>query len=129
MLGVSEQQKIRQPGGKKLRLSQLSRLFMETIQDLKKQLDGLVSSIENEDVENKELIAHKYVLVGIHAHTERFKLENKIQASIQKLTLKKQYRLYQSIESLLEKKAHELTAKEMFMKIKECQDLVNEYAT
>ncbi len=102
---------------------------METIQDFKKRLDGLVSSIDNEDAENKEFISHKYVLVGNHSHTERCKLEYKIQDSIQKLAFKKQHRLYQLIESLLEKKAHELTAKEMFTKIKECQDLVNEYAS
>ena len=102
---------------------------METIHDLKKRLDGLLSSIEDECVDNKEFISHKYVLVGSHAHTERCKLENKIQDSIQKLAFKKQHRLYQLIESLLEKKAHELTAKEMFTKIKECQALVNEYAS
>lgn len=102
---------------------------METIQDLKKRIDGVVSSIENEALENREFISHKYNVVGMYAHTERHNLENKMQASMQKLAFKKQYRLFQSIESLLERKAHELTAKEMFMKIKECQDIVNEYAS
>ena len=101
---------------------------METILELKERLDGLISSIKNEDIEDHEFISHKYNILELHAHTERSKLENMMQEKAQKLALKKQYNMYMAMEALLVKKAYESNSNEMYAQIKECQKLVNNYA-
>ncbi len=90
---------------------------METIQALSNRLDNLISSIKKDDIANKEFIAHKYMLVSLHAHTERCALETSMLNSIEKMKFNKHYNLYKSIEALLIKKAHESTAEEMYQKI------------
>ena len=98
---------------------------METIQEFKVRLDSLVASILKKDIEDKEFISHKYLLLALHANTERCNLENSMERKSQELVFKKQHRMYQSIEFLLAKKAHEIEANEMYKKIIECQNLVN----
>ena len=102
---------------------------METIQELSKRLDGLISSIKEEDIEDKEFITHKYMVISLHAHTERCTLEASMMTSSQKMAFKKQHHLYKSMETLLKKKAHESTAKEMYQRILECQKLVTDSAS
>ena len=98
---------------------------METIQELSDRLQGLISSITKDDLDNKDFIAHKYMLVSLHAHTECYKIETEETTNSQKIITNKQYNLYKSIEKLLQKKSHESTAKEMYDKILECQNLVS----
>ena len=101
---------------------------METIPEFQERLNSLVASINKEDIEYKEFITHKYLLLALHAYTERCLLENTMKEKPLELVFKKQYRLYQSIESLLEKKANELGGNEMYEKIIASQNLVNTYS-
>jgi len=61
------------------------RYEMETIQELQKKFDGLISSIEPCDFDDKEFMDHKYMLASLHAHTERVKLESLMKAKPAKL--------------------------------------------
>ena len=97
---------------------------METIQELNERLDGLISSISSDDLANKEFIAHKYMNISLHAHTERCALETGIKNNVEKMKHNKNYNLYKSIEAILSKKAHESTAEEMYQKILECKTMV-----
>ena len=67
---------------------------METLQELSERIDGLVSSINEQDLSDKEFISHKYMLVSLHAHTERAKLENHMKIKSKKLSFAKQYNVY-----------------------------------
>lgn len=97
---------------------------METIQELAERLDGLVSSISKDNIDDKEFISHKYLLISLHAYTEKSKIESSALSSRDKLASRKINLIYESIESLLSKKAHESASSEMYQKILECQKLV-----
>jgi len=97
---------------------------METIQELSDRIDGLISSINESDANDKDFIGHKYMLVSLHAHTERAKLENHMKVKSKKLSFAKQYNLYKSMEEITNKKANEITAEEMYKAIMECKNLV-----
>jgi len=97
---------------------------METLQELSERIDGLISSIAKEDLNDKEFMGHKYMLISLHAHTERAKLEDKLKRKSTKLTFSKQYNLYKSMEEETSKKAHELTTEEMYKSILECKNRV-----
>ena len=98
---------------------------METIQELSNQINDLVSSIKEDDMDKKDFLSHKYMLVSLHVHTERAKLDAAQMTSSQKMAIKKQYNLYSSIEAMFKKKAHTYTASEMYNIILEAQKLVN----
>ncbi|MDH5444811.1 MAG: hypothetical protein OEY52_04590 [Gammaproteobacteria bacterium] len=97
---------------------------METLQELSERIDGLISSIDEQDLNDKEFISHKYMLVSLHAYTERAKLENNMKIKSKKLSIAKQYNVYKSMEEATSKKAHELTTEEMFKAILECKNMV-----
>ena len=97
---------------------------METLQELSERIDGLISSIKDPDLNDKEFISHKYILISTHAHIERAKLESHIKVKSKKLSFAKQYNMYKSMEEITNKKASELTTKEMYKAILECNDLV-----
>ena len=82
---------------------------METIQELSNQINDLVSSIKEDDMDKKDFLSHKYMLVSLHVHTEREKLDAAQMTSSQKMVIKKQYNLYSSIEAMFKKKAHTYT--------------------
>ena len=98
---------------------------METIQELRDQINGLVTSIKEDDIDKKDFISHKYMLISLHVHTERAKLDAAQMTSSQKMAIKKQYNLYSSIEEMFKKKAHTYTASEMYKIILEAQKLIN----
>jgi hypothetical protein len=102
-------------------------LKIESIKELKEAFDGLISSIESENPDDSyyaEFVTHKYITVSLHAYTERCKLDTFLKRSSEKLIYRKQYNLYQSIEAILEKKAHECSSLEMFSKLVKCKKLV-----
>jgi len=102
-------------------------LEIESIKELKEAFDGLISSIESENLDDSdytEFVTHKYMVVSLHAHTERCKLDEFLKRSSDKLLYRKQYNLYQSIEAILSKKPHECSSTEMFSKLAECKKLV-----
>lgn len=98
---------------------------METIQELSERIDGLVSSIEQNDIDKEEFLSHKYMIISLHAHTERAKLDAERMSSAQKMAIKKQYNLYCSLEELFKKKAHTYTAREMYTIILKAQNMIN----
>ena len=98
---------------------------METIQELSNQINGLVSSIKEDDKDKKDFLSHKYMLISLHVHTERAKLDTAQMTNSQKLAIKKQYNLYASIEAMFNKKAHTCTASEIYNNILEAQKLIN----
>jgi len=89
---------------------------METIQELTERLEGLVHSIK-ECKDNKEFLAHKYLVISLHAHTELQKIKTKKFTSSQKLRNAKLLTLYRAIENKTEEKANNLTADEIYNKI------------
>jgi hypothetical protein len=100
---------------------------IESIKELRERFDGLISSIESENLSNPdytELVTHKYMLVSLHAHSERCKLDKFLKRSSEKLIYRKQYNLYKNIEAILSKKAHECSSLDMFNKLVECKKLV-----
>ncbi len=98
---------------------------METIQELSDKINGLVSSINEDDMDKKDFLSHKYMLISLHAHTERAKIYAAQMTSSQKIAIKKQYNLYSSIEAMFKQKAHTYTASEMYNIILEAQKLIN----
>ena len=105
-------------------------LELESVNKLKEQLDGLISSIENENLNDSDytfFVKHKYLVVNLHAYTERSKLDKFLKRSSDKLLYRKQYNLYQKIEVILSKKPHECSSTEMFSKLIECKKLVEDY--
>jgi hypothetical protein len=98
---------------------------METIQELSDQINSLVSSIKEDDMDKKDFLSHKYMLISLHVHTERAKLDAEQMTSSQLMAIKKQYNLYSTIEAMFKKKAHTYTACEIYKIIIEAQRLVN----
>ena len=98
---------------------------METIQELSNQINGLVSSIKEDDVDKKDFLSHKYMLISLHVHTELAKLGAAQMTSSQRMAIKKQYNLYSSIEAMFKEKAHTHTSGEMYKIILEAQKLIN----
>ncbi|MBN4054326.1 hypothetical protein JYT87_01320 [Nitrospira defluvii] len=99
----------------------------ETIQNLRTRINNLVSSIKNEDLNDRAFISHKYMVISIHAYTERARLDAAMMNSREKLAAKKQHNLYRAMEVLLKEKAHKSTPEEMYKKILGCQKLVANY--
>ncbi len=99
---------------------------METIQDLSKRIDILLSSIEKEDLKDQQFIAHKYMVLSLHAHTERCKIEAMSQTKQEKLATKKSYNIYVSIEKLLNLKSN-AQSKELYGQLIQSQNYVRDF--
>lgn len=101
--------------------------MIETIEELHVRLEGLIESLETVDMEEEDLARqfaeHKYLVVALHAHTEKEKLQRNIKSNSEKLKYKKQLNLYQLIENILSPKCNELSVAEMVSKLNECKEL------
>jgi hypothetical protein len=96
---------------------------METIQDLSKRIDTLLSSIEKEDLKDQFFIAHKYMLLSLYVHTERRKIEELLQTKQEELATKKIHNIYVSIENLLNLKSN-AQSEELYVQLIQSQNLV-----
>jgi len=98
---------------------------METLQELNDRVNDLVSSIKDEGIDKKDFMSHKYMLISVHVHTERAKLDAAHMTNSQKLAIKRQLNLYCSLESIFKEKAHSYTTNEIHNVILEAQRLIN----
>ena len=98
---------------------------METIQELSDRIDGMISSIGIDDINNGEFISHKYMLLSLHVHTEREIIERGKLTSAEKLSSKKIYNLYLSLEKHLNLKVNTAKTEDMYNHLIESQMLIN----
>jgi len=99
----------------------------ETIQNLRTRINNLVSSIKAEDLNDREFISHKYMVISTQTRAECAKLNAAVMNSREKLVAKKQHNLYRAMQVLLKEKAHKSTPEEMYKRILGCQKLVANY--
>ena len=98
---------------------------METIQQLRDRIDGMILSIQTEDISNKEFMSHKYMLLSLHVHTERENIERGNFKSSKILSSKKLYNLYLSIENILILKVNTAKPEDMYNHLIKSQQLIH----
>jgi len=98
---------------------------METIQEFSNRIDELISSIKKEDIDSQQFISHEYMLLSLHVYTEREKIDRAKLTNSQKLSSKKLYHLYLSIEQVLSLKANTAKPKDMYNQLIKSQQLVH----
>ena len=97
---------------------------METIQEFSDRIDDMITSIKPEDINSQEFIGHKYMLLSLHVHTERDKIERAKLASEEILSSRKIYNLYLSIQKTLTLKSNTGDPKEMYNHLLKSQELI-----
>jgi len=98
---------------------------METIQEFSDRIDGMLSSIKPEDIQSQEFIGHKYMLLSLHVHTEREIIDRANLTNSQKLSSRKLYHLYLSIEQVLNLKTNTAEPMAMHNQLIKSQQLVH----
>jgi len=98
---------------------------METIQEFSDRIDGMINSIQPEDIKSKIFIGHKYMLLSLHVHTERDKIDRAKLASEEVLYSKKLYNLYLSIQKTLTLKANTGDPEKMYNHLLKSQELIH----
>ena len=99
---------------------------METIQELSDRIDGMISSIRPEDINSKEFISNKYMLLSLHVHTEREIIDRAKLSNSELLSSKKLYNLYASLQKILNLKVNTAEPKDMYNHLIQSQKLIHE---